>query len=505
MMAAGDPGREMFEEADGNHRVAKSEYRLREAALREALVLTQYELLRAPKFATLILIAGVDGAGKGETVNLLNEWMDPRHIEVAGFPPPTPDEAAHPPMWRFWRALPPKGKIGVFFGAWHTIPILARVTGKIDDAALRTRTDEIQRFEQMLADEGVLLLKFWFHLSKAQQKARMQALEKDPDTAWRVTEEERAHFRQYDRFRAVSGDFVAATSTGIAPWRIVPGADANYRALCVGDQLLAALKERLAAPEVRAAAPALAPLPRKAATRLRDLDLSKSVAGTKDYRDKLAKWQGRLNRLSRDTRFKQGHAAVCVFEGNDAAGKGGAIRRVTHALDARYYRTVSIAAPSEEERAQPYLWRFWRHVPRHGFFTLYDRSWYGRVLVERVEGLAQDADWRRAYAEINDFESELTSHGLVICKFWLAIDQDEQLRRFKAREETSFKQFKITEEDWRNRDKWPAYEKAVCEMLARTSPATAPWTVVEANDKRHARIKVIKTLVKAIEARLDAG
>ena len=194
-------GRAMFEEADGEHTVAKSEYRTREAALREALVLTQYDLLREKSFATLILIAGVDGASKGETVNLLNEWMGPRLIEVTGFPAPPPDEAAHPPFWLFWRSLPPKGKIKVFFGAWHTVPVLARVAGKIDDAALRTRTDAILRFERMLADKGVLLLKFWFHLSKAQQKARMKELEKDPATAWRVTEEERAHFRQYDTFR----------------------------------------------------------------------------------------------------------------------------------------------------------------------------------------------------------------------------------------------------------------------------------------------------------------
>jgi len=494
----------MFEEADGEHTVAKSEYRTREAALREALVLTQYDLLREKSFATLILIAGVDGAGKGETVNLLNEWMDPRLIEVTGFPAPTPDEAAHPPFWRFWRSLPPKGKIGVFFGAWHTVPVLARVAGKIDDAALRTRTDAILRFERMLADEGVLLLKFWFHLSKAQQKARMKELEKNPATAWRVTEEERAHFRQYDTFRQVTGAFVEATSTGDAPWQIVPGADPNYRSLLVGDSLLGALRTRLASPSAARATPRLPPLSPGAKTLLRNLDLSQAEPEKKAYRRKLEKWQGRLSRLSRDLRARKA-AVVCVFEGNDAAGKGGAIRRVTHALDARYYRTVSIAAPSEEEQAQPYLWRFWRHIPRHGYFTLYDRSWYGRVLVERVEGFAQDANWQRAYGEINDFEAELTEHGIVVCKFWLAIDQDEQLKRFKAREETPFKKFKITEEDWRNREKWPAYEEAVCEMIARTSPANAPWTVVEANDKRFARIKVIKTLVKAIEARVDAG
>ncbi|NQV80369.1 MAG: polyphosphate:AMP phosphotransferase [Alphaproteobacteria bacterium] len=490
----------MFAAAENAGAVSKADYKRRATVLREALLAVQYDLLRDKGFAPLILIAGVDGAGKGETVNLLNEWMDPRHIAVSGFPAPSDEERAHPTMWRFWRALPPKGKIGVFFGAWHTQPILGRVDGTLSADDFAQRTGEILRFEQMLADEGVLLLKFWFHLSNAQQKARMDALQKDPKTRWRVSEEDWAHFRAYDSFVAVAEPFLRETSAA-APWRIVPGADENFRALTVGDEILAALRARLDAPPVRTAG-AHQKAPRGAPNVLRKLDLGQSL-GKKDYATALEKWQGRLNLLSRDPRFKQS-AAVCVFEGNDAAGKGGAIRRVTGALDARYYQTVSIASPSEEERAQPYLWRFWRHVPKHGFVAIFDRSWYGRVLVERVEGFAPAADWQRAYGEINDFEATLVGHGLVVAKFWLSIDADEQLKRFRAREATPFKRFKITEEDWRNRDKWAAYETAVNDMIARTSTEAAPWTLVEANDKRFARIKVLKTLVGAIEARLDA-
>lgn len=492
----------MFEAADLDHKVSKATYSRHERRLREALLQAQYDLLGDGKSAVLILIAGVDGAGKGETINLLNEWMDPRHIEVSGFPPPSDEERARPRLWRFWRALPPKGKIGVFFGAWHTMPILERVAGDMSASAFSQRIGEILRFEKMLADEGVLLLKFWFHLSKAQQKRRMTALEKNPETRWRVTKDDWKHFRRYDKFVRVSEPFLRKTSTPEAPWRIVPGVDPNYRALSVGRQILAALRARIDVPTApRMPHRASMPPPIDGLNVIRALDLGQKI-GRREYDRALEKWQGRLNRLSRDPRFEQ-TAAVCVFEGNDAAGKGGAIRRITRALDARFCKTVSVAAPSEEERAQPYLWRFWRHVPKHGFFTIFDRSWYGRVLVERVENLVAEADWFRAYTEINDFEQELTRYGIVVVKFWLAIDQDEQLKRFQAREKTSFKRFKLTDDDWRNRKKWTAYESAVCDMVDRTSTSIAPWTLIEANDKPFARIKVLKTLVQAIEAGLD--
>jgi AMP-polyphosphate phosphotransferase len=206
--------------------------------------------------------------------------------------------------------------------------------------------------------------------------------------------------------------------------------------------------------------------------------------------------------LTRHPKFKY-MSVIMVVEGNDAAGKGGCIRRVTGALDARMYQVIPIAAPSEEERAQPYLWRFWRHLPRKGRVTIFDRSWYGRVLVERVEGYCSEADWMRAYSEINDFEAQMVRHHLLVIKFWLTITKDEQLQRFEAREKTGFKRFKITEEDWRNREKWEEYEMAVCDMVDRTSTKLAPWTLVEANNKYFARIKVLKTLCEQIEAKLQ--
>ena len=490
----------MFDSAELDHRVSKEEYRREEPKLREALLAAQFELKDNPRFPVLILIAGVEGAGKSETVNLLAEWMDPRFIQVSGFRMPTEEEAAHPPMWRFWRALPPKGRIGVFFGAWHTAPILDRVAGRIGRGAFEAAEAEIMRLERMLVDEGVLLLKYWFHLSKAQQRTRLKALEKDPATSWRVTKRDWEFYDRHEEFVAVCEPFVRRTSTGHAPWVVVPGADARHRSLFVGRHLLAALRARLDAPPPPKPVPVPPPLPDKV-NILRALDLTQSLSETQ-YEKELPRLQGRLAQLCRDKRFAR-TALIAVFEGNDAAGKGGAVRRVAAALDARSYRIVPIAAPSEEERAQPYLWRFWRHVPRPGTVTVFDRSWYGRVLVERVEGFCAPADWQRAYGEINDFEASLVRHGAAVAKFWLAISKVEQLKRFRAREATPFKRFKITEEDWRNRGKWDAYEAAVCDMVDRTSTAEAPWTVVEANDKRFARIKVLRTLVETVERALD--
>jgi AMP-polyphosphate phosphotransferase len=406
-------------------------------------------------------------------------------------------------MWRFWRALPPKGKLGILFGAWHTEPILKRVIREIRSAELDAEIQQIVRFERMLTDEGALLIKLWFHLSKERQRKRLKALEKDPQTRWRVTETDWARFKLYDRFRAVSEYYLRHTSTGEAPWTVIEGEDARYRSLTVGKLLLASLREHLdrtapAQPAIKA--PALLP-PIDQRNVLSSLDLSTRLPKQK-YDSQLEKWQGRLNLLSRDPKFKRLSVTI-VFEGPDAAGKGGAIRRITGALDARQYQGIPIAAPTDEERAQPYLWRFWRHLPRRGCFTIYDRSWYGRVLVERVEGFCAEADWMRAYSEINDFEEQLVLNGTVVAKFWLQIDKDEQLKRFELREKTSFKRFKITAEDWRNREKWDAYQTAADDMIQRTSTALAPWMLVESNDKYYARIKVLKTLVQRIEAVLD--
>lgn len=494
----------MFESAELGHKIDKHTYEEEEPRLREQLLEAQLEMVKSGKFAVILILAGMDGAGKGETLSVLNAWLDPRHVQTNAMGIPSDEELERPPMWRYWRALPPKGKICVFVESWYNEPIRRRVQDQTGNSELDQSMERINRLEKMLSDDGVVILKYWLHLSKIQEKKRFQKLEKDPDSRWRVSDTDWKNLKQYDTIRRVWEHAIRQTSSAESPWTIVEGTDPRYRHLTVGKSLLQALQHRLAN-NARAVAAVTTPPLMPAIDNLhvlRALDLKQSL--TKDvFRRELEKYQGRLNLLTRHPRFHD-ISIVAVFEGNDAAGKGGAIRRVTGALDARCCRVIPIAAPTEEERAQPYLWRFWRHLPRRGVMTIFDRSWYGRVMVERIEGFCSERDWMRAYSEINDFEEQLVRHRTVILKFFLTISKDEQLARFKERENTTFKHFKITDEDWRNREKWEQYEIAVCEMIDRTSTEIAPWTLVEANSKYFARIKVLRTFCNRLEAALKA-
>lgn len=488
----------MFESAELGHAITAERYAAEVPALREALLEAQLDLAQSKRFAVILIIAGMDGAGKGEAVNLLNEWMDPRHIETQAPGKPNEVDRERPPMWRYWRALPPKGKIGIFFDALYTEAITDRVYERISNSELDQALERVNRFEKMLVDEGALVLKFWFHLSRRAQKNRFETLEKDSATRWRVTKTDWRNHELYPEFRRVAERALRLTSSAAAPWTIIEATDVQYRNLTLGHALLSALEHRQRG-ESALKTLTLPPIqPRiDGLNLLRSLDLNQSL-GKKEYEKQLAHWQGKLNRLSRKGKFGK-LSVVAVFEGNDAAGKGGSIRRLTGALDARQYRVVPIAAPSDEERDHPYLWRFWRQLPGRGRVVIFDRSWYGRVLVERVEGYCSEADWMRAYPEINDFEEQLVRNQTVVVKFWLAISKQEQAERFKARQETAFKRFKITEDDWRNREKWDQYEEAVCDLIDRTSTQIAPWTLVEANDKRFSRVKILKTFCQRIE------
>lgn len=492
----------MFESAELSHKTDKETYDREVPALRAALLDAQMDMSNLAQFPVIILIGGIDGAGRGETVNLLNEWMDPRYLQTHGMGEPSDEELDRPMMWRFWRELPPKGRIGIFLGSWYTWTIINRVQGMTKTAELDQSLERARRLETMLADEGALILKFWMHLSRDKQKKRLKILENNPKTRWRVTQRDWEHYKKYNKFRIVSESVIRHTSTAEAPWTIVEGFDPYYRSLTVGKVILNAIRKRLdEADKKREEISAPPPLPSiDHLNILKTLNLDQKIS-KKAYQDELEKYQGTLALLTRNPKFKN-ITVIALFEGNDAAGKGGAIRRITGALDARYYNVIPIAAPTEEERAQPYLWRFWRHIPRRGRFTIFDRSWYGRVLVERVEKLCSEANWMRAYGEINDFEAQLVRHNIVLVKFWLSISKEEQLKRFKEREAIAFKHFKITAEDWRNREKWDEYDTAVCDMMDRTSTAIAPWTMVEANDKNFARIKILKTLCLQIETML---
>jgi AMP-polyphosphate phosphotransferase len=488
----------VFESAELGNTIDEAAYRKESPAVREALLAAQRRMAVAD-FSLIVIVAGCEGAGKGETVNLLLEWMDARGIETHAMNVPSDEERYRPFLWRYWQRLPPAGRTAIFFGAWDQDLILARTNKEIDQQEFTMRLERIEDFERLLSSDRALLVKFWLHLSKAAQKTRFEKLEADKNTRWRVTKQDWKQHDRYDQIRQFAEQVLRRTSVADTPWHIVEGADRRYRHLTVTKTLVEALERRLerscaAAPKTLSKTALPVPEPRNILTQL-DLTVRLSA---KDYAKRRLKAHSRLNLLTRDL-GKARRSLILVFEGPDAAGKGGTIRRITPAIDARLYRVITSAAPTDEERARHYLWRFWRDLPRLGRIRIYDRSWYGRVLVERLEDYAATPDWQRAYEEIVAFEEQLTDFGTILLKFYLSISPEEQLRRFRERQVTPYKQYKITEDDWRNREKWQAYEAAACDMIDRTSTQRAPWVVVAADDKNHARIEVLETICKTLE------
>jgi len=507
----------MFRTAELGQSIPKAEFKQKVPVLRRELLETQQRVLKAKNCPVIVVFAGVNGAGKGETVNLLNEWMDPRWLVTRAYDKPSDEEMERPEYWRFWRDLPAKGKIGLFLSSWYSRPVLDRVHKRIDEAEFNKLLERITNFEKALSDDGALILKFWMHLSKKGQKQRFKDLEKDELTSWRVDELDWDNWRMYEQFEEAAERVIMRTSTGTSPWCIVEGADKNFRSLTVGTIIRDEINKHLdrleastsnehdisasATTENNADSETLAHL--KQSTVLDVMDMTLSLTKT-EYNRELQTYQAKLNQLQRKA-LKKNLSTILVFEGPDAAGKGGAIRRVTAALDARHVQVLPIAAPTDEEQAHHYLWRFWRHLSRAGRMTIFDRSWYGRVLVERIENFASEEEWRRAYAEINEFEEMLADNGILLMKFWIHITKEEQLDRFKQREITPHKQWKLTDEDWRNREKSDDYEQAINDIIERTSTRIAPWTLIEGNNKQHARIKVIKTLCERMEEALKGN
>ena len=495
----------MFESLKLAHKIGKAEFEAEEPLLRGRLIDAQFDLLESGDFPVIVLLSGMDALGRSAAAKQLLSWMDPRHVRPYAEIRPSEEERDRPRMWRFWRALPAKGRVGIFLNSWYDGPSRDYFLGRIGHDEFRARIDEIRHFEQLLAQEGALFLKAFFFLPKKRSLKEIKKLKKAGAAAWKLSEEEaelsKAFAKRYDDAIGLVEEVVGATSTAYAPWIPLASADPRYRDLTLGRTLAEAIRERLDEPAPRIARSGTSTTVTGDGPNILDsLDLGLSLARD-DYRSRLKAAQRRLTALTLGRKFER-RALVAVFEGNDAAGKGGGIRRAVQALDPRLSRVIPIAAPSDEEKAQPYLWRFWRHLPRRGQVTIFDRSWYGRVLVERVEGFAAEHDWMRAYDEIRAFEAELAEAGTIVVKFWLAIDKTEQLRRFKEREKVGYKRYKITEEDWRNRKKWDAYKQAVHDMVDRTGTAAARWTLVEANDKYFARVKVLETLADRLEAEL---
>ena len=492
----------MFEALEVGRTVTRKAFQEASLPLRRELLQLQFALQKRD-FPVIVIVSGVEGAGKGSVVHRLNAWMDPRLIDTQAFWDHSDEEETRPYFWRFWRALPPRGRIGIFFGSWYTRPILQAASGSLSDAELSQELAHILDLERMLVADGALIVKLWFHLpaeiaAKRVREDRLREL-----TESHLGDADDVGFSdRYEALSRVSERAIRITDGGHAPWHLIEATDDNYRDLTAVQVVLQSLKDRINdAHDGERITPNISLGSTDQPTVLDRLRTDARLSSDQ-YKEELAALQSRLETLAWKAR-KARVACVAVFEGWDAAGKGSAIRRVTEAIDPRLFKLHQFAAPSDEEQAQHYLWRFWRQLGRDGSFTLFDRSWYGRVLVERVEGFAAEVEWLRAYAEINRFEEQLIKHGAVVLKFWLHISAEEQLARFRAREETPHKRHKITDEDWRNREKWDEYAHAVNDMVIHTSTAECPWTLVPANDKRYARIEILKTFCEALSARLE--
>ncbi len=484
----------MLEQVDLDARLSREPYRERMEELDQRLARLQREL-RDAGVPVLVVFEGWDAAGKGSVLSRIIKPFDPRGYKVHNITPPTEEDRMRPPMWRYWNRLPQQGFIAIYNHSWHRQILEERIEEGLSGLALEYAYERIRCFERTLADDGAVIVKFFLHISKKEQAKRFRKLRGDPAFAWKVGKTERRRHKQYEVYYGAAEDMFRETSRTKTPWTIVAATDERWATVQIAETLAEAFESALA--RKRAGRDTEPDLAARTLEPLETVDLSHSL--TRDEYDKtLPKLQDELRRLQHLCYIRR-IPAVIVYEGWDAAGKGGNIRRLIRELDPRGYEVIPIAAPTGDEKTHHYLWRFWRALPKAGHFTLFDRSWYGRVLVERVEGFAKLSDWMRAYSEINEFEQQLVEYGCVVTKFWLHVSKEEQLRRFEARQNDPAKQWKITEEDWRNRAKWDQYWEAVSDMIDRTSTAHAPWTIIEGNDKLHARIQALQTLTARIQ------
>ena len=493
----------MLEKIDLSKKVDKKTYRRVMDEAEEKLGLLQRECKDAG-IPVILVFEGMGAAGKGVQINRLIQALDPRGFDVYACDRPTEDEQMRPFLWRYWTKTPAKGRIAVFDRSWYRSVQVDRFDGLTREDKLGDAYQDILSFEKQLCDDGTVIMKFFLYIDKDEQKKRFKKLEGSKETSWRVTEEDWNRNKDFDRYLKMNEEMLEKTDTDYAPWVIIEAVDKDYAALkivsTVMDRLEYELEHRRPEDEKTAQRQESKTRERFKNGVLSGIDLSKSLT-EEEYKTRLKKLQKRLAELHSEL-YRLRIPVVIGFEGWDAGGKGGAIKRLTSNLDPRGYRVNPTAAPNDIEKVHHYLWRFWNSVPKAGHIAIFDRTWYGRVMVERIEGFCSEAQWRRAYQEINEMESHMANAGAVVLKFWLHIDKDEQERRFRERQANPAKQWKITDEDWRNREKWDQYEEAVNEMLIRTSTTYAPWIVVEGNDKRYARVKVLQTVVDALEKKI---
>ncbi len=495
----------MLEELDLHLKMEKEEWNACKETLWRRLSVLQ-QRARELKIPTIILFEGWGASGKGLMISRLIQNLDPRGFSVHNIIEPTAEDLRYPWMHRFWKRLPLYGEIAIFDRSWYYGVTAERENGNLSGKEIERRFDEIVDFERQMVDDGAVLIKFFLHVSQKEQRKRLKGLESKKATRWRVTQDDWRRNRHYEKEAELFEEMLGRTSEFEQPWTLVEAEDKRYAVHKVLTTVIAALEGAIARREsdnmpefagVRISKELVSrPLP-----PLSEISLARRTLSIEEYKQELKRCQKQLFELQ-NRLYQKRIPLILAFEGWDAAGKGGTIKRVTQALDPRGYEVIPICAPTPVEKNHQHLWRFWNALPRDGHTAIFDRTWYGRVLVEHIEGFCTMEQWGRAYDEINRFERHLADWGAIVLKFWLQIDQEEQLRRFIERQRIPEKQYKITDEDWRNRDKWDQYEEAVNEMLARTNTSYAPWTVVESNDKRYGRIKTMETIIRAAEERL---
>lgn len=492
----------MLSNTDFNHRMTDVEYRLETKAVRSELAQLQHRM-KESKLPVIVLFEGWDSSGKGSMIANMIQTLDPRFFKVYNTKYPTPEEQRYPFLWRHWRRTPERGKMVIFDESWYPEVSRARIEKGLSAEEAYSRMDSINTFERQLSQDGCLIIKFFLHITQKEQARRHEKLMSSKNTRWRVTERDKFRNKHYKEYYRVYDEMLQKTNTVFAPWHVIGAHERRSAMNEIYEIIVDSIQQALDAPKIIVPSEYHAqvhdfPLVKK--PKLADVPLYRRLEPEK-YHDMLKTEQKKLSRLHNKL-YRARIPIVIAYEGWDAAGKGGNIKRLTAALDPRGYEVVPIASPTAIEKSHHHLWRFWQNLPKDGHVTVFDRTWYGRVMVERLEGFCTEEEWKRAYQELNEFEYELEKWGAILIKFWLHIDSDEQLRRFTERQNTPEKRWKITDEDWRNREKWDLYETAVNDMIRLTSTEYAPWTIIESQDKLFGRIKAIQTLNDAIEARL---
>lgn len=449
----------------------------------------------------MVLFEGWNAAGKGAVIGKVIRNIDPRFFRVATMDrAPSDEEKRYPFLYRYIKEIPEAGKFRFFDTCWMEEVVSGVLDGELTDEVYKKRVHSINVIERQLCDNGYLVIKFFFHISKKEQKKRLDALQSSKNTSWRVDRNDLLQNKHYEKCLNVFERYLEDTNESRTPWYIIDAKDKKFAELQVLEFLnqgidIALKNQKMNVPILQNT------FPMEKYTKLADISLTDKTMSAEEYSTELERLQKELRDLGNRV-YRKKIPVIIAYEGWDAAGKGGNIKRITEALDPRDYVVEPIASPEPHEKARHYLWRFWTRLPKTGHITVFDRTWYGRVMVERLEGFCSENDWQRAYNEINEFEKELKDWGAVIIKFWVQIDKDTQLARFNDRQNTPEKQWKITDEDWRNREKWDLYETAIDEMIAKTGTSFAPWHILESVDKKYARIKALKIVIEEIKKAL---